>query len=388
LVVAFVSAFTTHAGDSELPLPTSRLAWILVIYGVSAYLVLFLVRLDFDGDFFDNWLPQARYHHLLNRHEPAAILKFGTMQGASYPPGYGIFLSTLMAAVDLPREESFSLSPDTSFFILVYRVIVFAINLAFLVLLVVYLADIAGLGVPAALVCVGVAMLLIRTLIGQHIAAETLLFPLLGSAVLLIATGRAVGSWRLTAVGLAVGSLATLVKWEATILFLVGVLPWLLCSPREQSGRSRWFWWIGWAAIIAVGVIPVIVWKKTVGIDNGFYRPITPYGLIAELPRLPELAFRAVRMIINDGRILALLALPAALAVVCRGKALRTAWIVPTTTLALFIGWVVVYLFCTGNAVHTLDTSYDRLVMLPTFSALLYSFQACAGASVSWRHCL
>ena len=39
---------------------------------------------------------------------------------------------------------------------------------------------------------------------------------------------------------------------------------------------------------------------------------------------------------------------------------------------ALFVGWVVIFVFANLDPVYYLDTSYDRLVMVPTFGALVY----------------
>lgn len=373
-----VAIAVARSSDTKLPFPSSPHGRCLIVYGLTAYLLLFLVRLDFDGDFFFNWLPQARYHVLLNRHEPTKVLAFGSMQGASYPPGYGIFLATVMRAAGLD-DAAFGISRDTSFFILIYRCFVFALNAAFMAGVIVYLASVRNVGWLAALTFGAAMTLLIPSLLGKHIAAETLLFPLLGTAVVSIAAGVDLSNPRLIGVGLAIGSLATLFKWEAVILFLAGALPWLFAGgPPEplQSNRARY---ANWLAVVLVGLIPTLVWKLTLDVRNEFFAPMTWDRFREALPGFPRLVFSAVRILLADGRILVLIAAPAAIYPWSKSNPWSAAWAIPVGSLALFAGWIVVFLFSNLNPIVYLETSYERLTMLPTFSLLLFTMRA-AGA--------
>ena len=60
---------------------------IALTYCTVAYALLFLAHLDFDGDFFNNWLPQGRFFYFLSRHDPSLIAQQGLMQAASYSAG-------------------------------------------------------------------------------------------------------------------------------------------------------------------------------------------------------------------------------------------------------------------------------------------------------------
>ena len=67
---------------SEEPLwqfsPLSASGRIALTFCLLAYALLFLARLDFDGDFFNNWLPQGRFFYFLGRHDPSLIAQQGS----------------------------------------------------------------------------------------------------------------------------------------------------------------------------------------------------------------------------------------------------------------------------------------------------------------------
>jgi hypothetical protein len=84
---------------------------------------------------------------------------------------------------------------------------------------------------------------------------------------------------------------------------------------------------------------------------------------------------------LNDGRlILFLLVLPCALVFQFRAKSHWPAFLVPASIAALLIGWIAVFLFSDYPPLPYLETSYSRLIMIPTFSAILY----CADALIDW----
>ena len=63
-----------------------------------------------------------------------------------------------------------------------------------------------------------------------------------------------------------------------------------------------------------------------------------------------------------------------------RAKPHWPALLVPACIAALVIGWIVVFLFSNVPSLFYLETSYSRLIMIPTFSAILY----CADALIDW----
>ena len=362
-------------GRELFHLPSSRVTKLVLVYGAAFYALLFLVRLDFDGDFFNNWLPQARFHYLLGRHDPTAIIGQGSMQAASYPPGYGIALSNLMWMSGMRPTESFLTGPESSFAILMYRLFIFALNAALLLLIVMYLRQLDP-GQPAIwMACIAVTLLLIPTTAGRHIASETVLFPMLAASMVMIAAGQKLDAPGLTTMGLGVGGMATLVKSEATLILALAVLPWLVASlpsPARASRATK----LRWAGALALSFLPALVWKTTLTVHNEFFAPVTWPRFVSSVHLLPSLAGRAARGMLDDGRLLLFfLALPCA--VVFRFMSSRwAALFVPFGIVSLVAAFVVIFVFANIDAVSYLDTSYSRLVMVPTFGAILYCADA------------
>jgi hypothetical protein len=370
---------------SEEPLwrfsPLSGSGRIALIFCCLAYALLFLARLDFDGDFFNNWLPQGRFFYFLGRHDPSLIAQQGLMQAASYPPGYGILLSTVMWMIGMDPTASFLPGMESSFAILIYRLLVLALNLSLFLLIAAYLkrlgAEKSAFWIPTLVIL----MLLIPTTAGKHIAAETILFPMLAASIVLIATGRRCSVDGLAALGLLVGGMATLVKWEAGLIFAVGVLPWLVPLATSKAGRLSKSSVVVWSAVTALACLPALIWKATLPIHNQFFGSVDTARLLASAHQFTGLVSTAARLMLNDGRlILFLLVLPCALVFQLSARPRWPAFLVPVSITALLIGWIAVFLFSNSPPLPYLETSYSRLIMIPTFSAILY----CADALVDW----
>lgn len=349
-----------------LLIPGEQVAWTMprraVMYALACYALLFLLRLDFDGDFFNNWLPQARYHYLLGRHDPGAIR--GSIHAASYPPGYGIVLSTVMWASGMNPRESFLAGGDSSFAILLYRLLIFALNAALLYLLSFCLKQ-RALWIAAIVA----TLFLIPTTAARHIASETLLFPLLATSIVLIDMGRNEENRSMMLAGVALAAMGTLVKWEGTLIASLAVVPWLFPMPRGSKWRLT--------AIACAAFIPTLIWKVTLSVHNAFFVPVTYAHFVAALPQLPLLVSHAVRMTLDDGRLfLLVVALPIAVAMRRRQLA------IPLGIAALCTGFIVIFLFSNIDAVNYLDTSYPRLIMVPVFGAILYCAEAVRDAAV------
>jgi len=366
--------------------PRSASGRIALTFCLVAYALLFLARLDFDGDFFNNWLPQGRFFYFLGRHDPSLIVQQGSWQAASYPPGYGILLSTVMWMTEMNPTTSFLPSMDSSFAILIYRLLVLALNLSLFLLIAAYLkrlgAEKRALWIPALVIL----MLLIPTTAGKHIAAETILFPMLAASIILIATGRRYSVDGLTSLGLLVGGMATLVKWEAGLIFALGVLPWLFPLAASKAGRLSRSSIVVWLAVTALACLPALIWKATLPIHNQFFGSVDIARLLASPYQFAGLAGTAARTMFDDGRlILFLFALPCALVFQLRAKPRWPAFLVPVSIAALLIGWIAVFLFSNADPLTHLETSYSRLIMIPTFSAILYCADAqidCSGEQV------
>jgi hypothetical protein len=276
---------------------------------------------------------------------------------------------------------SFLPGMDSSFAILIYRLVVLALNLSLFLLIAAYLkrlgAEKSAFWIPALVIL----MLLIPTTAGKHIAAETILFPMLAASLILIAIGRRCSANGLTVVGLLVGGMATLVKWEAGLIFAVGVLPWLFPLAAWKADRLSKSSIIVWSAVTALACLPTFIWRATLPIHNPAFGSVDIARLLASAHQLPGLAGAAVRLMLNDGRlILFLLVLPCALVFQLRAKPRWPAFLVPACIAALLIAWIVVFLFSDQPPLDYLVTSYSRLIMIPTFSAIVY----CADALIDW----
>ncbi len=174
--------------------------------------------------------------------------------------------------------------------------------------------------------------------------------------------------------------MATLVKWEAGLIFAVGVLPWLF-ALASKAGRLSKSSIVVWPAVTALACLPALIWRATLPIHNPFFGSVDIERLLASGHQFIGLAGTATRMMLDDGRlILFLLVLPCALVFQLRAKPRWPALLVPACIAALLIGWIAVFLFSNLPPITHLELSYSRLIMIPTFSAILY----CADALIDW----
>jgi hypothetical protein len=299
------------------------------------------------------------------------------MQAASYPPGYGIMLSILMWMTGMKPTASFLVGYESSFAILMYRLLVFGLNGALFLLLAMYLKRLGSAKTGVWLAVLLLIMLLIPSTAGKHIASETVLFPMLSAAIVLVAAGQRFSAPVLTTIGLAVAGMATLIKSEATLLLAIAVLPWLTLSLQPSIARPPRAVKLRWATILAVSLLPTLIWKTTLEVHNEFFAPVTWSRFVSSVSLLPGLAFHALRLTLEDGRFLVLIiALPCAVMFQVRRSPHWSTIMVPLSVITLFAIWVGIFLFSNLSPHTYLETSYTRLVMVPTFSAILYCADA------------
>jgi hypothetical protein len=119
-------------------------------------------------------------------------------------------------------------------------------------------------------------------------------------------------------------------------------------------------------------------------VHNDFFALVTWPGLLSGIPLLGSLVKAAYQITLASGTFAFLLiALPCALASRLAAGHPWTAVLVPAGVLASFFGWVTIFVFSNLDPVRYLQTSYDRLVMVPTFGAILYSAESLALATRS-----
>ncbi len=354
--------------------PRREAALLVTALGFSA--ALFVARLDFDEDAHSHWLLQARSYYDLGRHVPEA-LRDGHIHAATYPFAYSEALALAAWAADLDTARFFWLDLDTALALLFYRLGIAALAVSTLGLLALHLLHLAPRsGLPLA----GVALMVtfFPSFQGRHLAAETLLLPLLAGALLLLASGRA----PLVALGLFVGGVGTLVKLEAGLLFAAVVLPWICVRPR--AGRV--------AALVALGagLAPTLVWRATLEVGNPVYVAPTLATLGQVLPLAPRVALDCLQVLLRENLAWPLLlALPLATAFsLSRRASSMPAWrllVVPASVYVSVALLASIYLFTTLPRTWQIEVSFPRLLLLPLFSALLYALEALAPESEAAR---
>jgi hypothetical protein len=354
------------------PVPRPRVtnSGICAAAVLAVSLAVFLIRLDFDGDVLTHWLPMARSYFHLGRHDPATLLAQGSMHAATYPPGYGVFLAIAMWAADLDPARPFLTGPATSLAILCYRLAVWLLNVAFL-------GALAGLIIRRSssrsflwLAALALVAGIFPTLRGTHVAAETLLFPVLGTALVLLAGARG----RTVLGGIALAGVAVLIKWEAALLVAAVFGPWFLAViAREPALASPKF--LALAAVTGlVAILPAALWKSGMHIDNGFFNPPSIGALWTGRAEWVSLLMASLTLVLKTPLWIPLfLLLPAGWILGTRRGFRWSELLVPAATAVLFFALVSMYLFSNWSTktLH-IEQSLDRLLYIPALSCILY----------------
>lgn len=368
-----------RSAPEERPASTDRLRrWraALLIAG-ALYAAVVVLRLDFDGDTYTTYIPAARYLHLLGRHNPHDPGVGALVQGAVYPPGFPTLLALPLWVMDQPRDASFALGPETAAVVLLYRVTIVTLDLALLAALGAFLAGLPC-GTPhLALAGVLGALAVAPVLRGAHTAAETLLVPLAGTALVALLAGRRAGLPALSSVGLYLGGLLTLVKLDGWPCLVLLVLPVWLAIPDGGKSRASVVRREGpLAAALLLGLVPFMVWRLSGPAANPSFAGA---DVASALARLPGLAAEAFKLLVKHELWLPLFVLlPAAVAVRVLGRAPWRELLPPLGIGAQCAAWVGVYAFSTLGALGHMEVSLPRIVLAPALAALIYALETCA----------
>lgn len=369
LGTVFGAAIRAEVFSTKEPLRGASMVAIALTIGVLV--TVFLLRLDFDGDVLTHWLPMARSHYHAGLHDPNLLLAEGSMHAATYPPGYGSFLAVAMWCADMDRIRSFSINAETSLAIFFYRIAVATLNVALLVALASFyrIRREGWLWLAAVAWAVG----LFSTLQGNHVAAETLLFPMLSAGLIAVVAGGRLETVAAVATGLWILGAALIVKWEAVLLVLGIGVPWVICSWKAlrpiRAARMG-----GLGILVIMAVVPAMRWKLGLEIDNGFFASPSIAGLWEARRELGNLFIYGMMIVLKTTLWIPLLILlPVGLILRATRGTRASDWLVPGATAALFCGLVSIYVFSNWPAkpLH-MDQSFERLLLVPAFSALLY----------------
>jgi len=364
-----------RAAPALPPLRVTR-ASVAIAAALAISLAVFLARLDFDGDVLTHWLPIARSYYHLGYHDPAMLLAQGSMHAATYPPGYGIFLAMTMWATGMDTARPFLPGSSASLAILYYRVAIWLLNMAFFGLLAGCVIRRTPRGSWLWLAGLALAVGMIPTLRGTHVAAETLLFPVLGSALILLAAAPMRPGLQLA--GIAMAGVAVLIKLESALLVAGVFAPWFLAlMMRDPRMRSLKF--LAQAAVVGlVAILPAVIWKAGLHIESGFFNPPRLAALWTERAEWVSLLIAAVTFLLKSPLWIPLFLLLPVGWLLAAGRGFR--WsdlVVPVATALLFLAFVSMYLFSnwTTKTLH-IEQSLDRLLYLPALSCILYFLES------------
>lgn len=348
---------------------------IVLVLAVSSFSVL---RLDFDGDLFTHWIPSARFHYLLGHHDLAALLhRYGGAHEATYPPGFPIFLSTLMWIADVSRDSSFRLEYETHLAIFLYRTGLLALHLSFLFAAAVFFKRIGGQERGSGWLAPTLAIPLILPLFfGKPVSSEIYLVPILGFSIIAFAYGGWSSKPGYVRAGLALSVFGLFLKNDAMLSLPFILLPWYLVSwagrrPLTLMQLSKD------VLVVLFCLVPWLVWRMDLSglnIDTNFmFDKLTPLGLANGFHQIVPLAQNALKIVLDNGFWLVLFAaLPATAVYQFMSRRRRFALIIPMAIWCYAAGLNLIYLFSRSDAVLHQNTSYDRLLMIAVLSGMIY----------------
>lgn len=351
----------------------SRRAWAV---GATLVITVFcadgILRLDFDEDAHSHWLLMARSYFSEGHHAPELLTQH--VNSATYPYAYASLMALSAWAADTPPEQFYRINEPTAVAILLYRLGISALGLAALGLLAWALRSTRSGSIAAALCGTGLALVLFPILHGRHHAAETVLFPLLLAAIVLVEASLRLERLGLLAAGLFVAGSCTLVKLEGGLLVAVCVTPWLIVRWPGLRALLRP---LPVLALLA-GLLPTVVWKANLVVANEVYAYPSLAKLLARKGELPGIYAAAFTLLAREGWLLFLgVALPLAWgawwssAGSFREGLYRSA--VPVSVLACVAGLPLIYVFSAWPPIWQLSTSYGRLLMPVLFGTLYYA---------------
>lgn len=337
------------------------------------FLSVFLLRSDFDEDTHTHWMIMARSYYALGYHAPDRLVSH--IHAATYPFGWAEVMSVCAWVADLPRSSFLELNEGTSLALLVYRTTLALLSLSAVGAAAAFLM----LAAPASRLWLAAWALfpaLFPVLTGQHVGAESLLLPLMATSMTTVWAGRRAGSAGLLTLGLFLGAVATLVKLEAGFLFALVVLPWTL-TPGA-AGMLRGSGDKAAALALGAGLVPALLWRLTLSVANTVYVWPTLGSVRAVLAFVAPTYLRCLLVIVKGTDALLLCAaLPAATLLRFQRARLRAGspfveLAVPISIAAACVGLASFYLFSTLPRAWQIDVSYGRLLLLPSWSAVLY----------------
>lgn len=388
------AGFKAKAGEDGRPAYSSTIARIIgamtrmwwFLPAVALWGAFCLFQLDFDGDVFTHWLPSARSHYLLGRHDIAFLVKqFGVAHEATYPPGFPVFLSSLMWASGVPPSAVLDIGVPTHLFVLLYRLTTVALHGSIFAAAWGWLRQYQPKDAPKVWgVWVGLVLALmgmVPLFRGQPTAAEVFLVPIVGFAVLALADGV---QWRRgvsMVAGLAFACFCVFIKNDSQVIVLLLMAPWVLWFLLRSR---RWSWpsLVTSMGLLALAALPVLTWwidRARCGADANFmFRPVQ-LSEVLERPRvLLGTAGAALRLLFSQGGwlVVPLAALGLGAVLRCRPRTpvdLVGAFLVAGGLCAHLAAFGAVFAFSNSDPFMHLHAAYGRIAASAVVAAVIFA---------------
>jgi hypothetical protein len=352
---------------------------LVVVLLAVLYVAVAVLRLDFDGDTYSTYLPVAKYYLWHGHHDTGEPGLRPFVQASTYPPGFPVALALAFWGADLPRDGSLRLDDALSAAIFFYRLIAAGLGLALMLSVSGYMRTLGAATALAPVAACAGTLLLLPSIRGLHMAAETLLVPLFGCALVGVLAARRLGAAPLAAAAYFIAGVLTFLKLDGVpyLLFLI--------VPAAMSVRADWGWRTAarLAACACAGLAPFAVWRATGPTANASFA--RPADLETALVSLRSLAPIAAKVLVRSELWTALALLVAAVLFRFAGIRDPRALLLPAGVAALTVGWVVLLTFSTIGRESHLELSYARIMLAPAFAGWLYALETAALADALGR---
>lgn len=331
-----------------------------------------IVRRDFDGDLLTHWLPAARSYYYVGDHDIGFLTsRFGVHHEATYPPAFPIMIASLMWVADADPARSLEPGVSTHVFVFLYRLVLALLCTAVLVgagALVLCVAPDAwsvAIGFPLAIV------LVVPLMSGRPNAGDVFLVPFVAAA-LLAWLAACLLRWRaLVSVAVLLGLFTLMTKNDATVIWPLVLLPWLVLLPDRLHLRAR-----DVALPAALVALPWLFWKSAMmklGAGAHFaFEPFSWTGLLARQEILGSLYARAAQLLLSiPGWVPILLLLPASVVWLIATRRWRELPI-PLGAGAYVALLPLICSFAQGERMGHLDVSFERIASSGFVSLLFF----------------
>jgi hypothetical protein len=386
--IALMKSWAREQGTGQIVLPA-----VLLGAGFLTFLLFSVLRLDFDGDMFTQYLPAARYHYLMGGHEPDVLLsRYGLMTQATYPPGFPIVISTMMWVGGMAKDAPLAFDFETNLAVFLYRLVVTILHVSFLA---------AAAGLFRALQTkqdrfgwlfpVVAVSLLLPLFLGQPAASEVYFVPMVGFSILALLAGDELRQPAYAHLGLFTGGFALFLKKEGLFIFFLILLPWYLIGRLRSAKVSLRITAVDMVCLL-LGLAPFLLWKtdlRRLGINEYFfYDRVSLTRLMHSGALLGQIVEKAFRTLLTDNywAVLFLLLPLAMLFDLVRRQRWRRL-LTPAGILAYTAAMTCVFVFskAPGGPLAQMDVSYERVVFVPVLAAVLHGARVlfCSKARVS-----